>query len=131
MFANVCLAEKLKTDIICGMSDTADAEEKWDNECHEDVSAATVPAGLFQYVKQTSIAAAYFAEEAAAAIGVSERSIRKHMAEIPHAYLGRSILIPVDSLRTWLKEGVGRNQGRNAEIEGEILTAICSGDENS
>jgi hypothetical protein len=70
-------------------------------------------------------------EEAAAAIGVSERSIRKHMAEIPHAYLGRSILIPVDSLRTWLKEGVGRNQGRDAEIEGEILTAICSGDENS
>ena len=58
---------ELITDIIRGMRDTADAEEKWGDECHEDVSAAMVTAGLFQDVKQTSVAAAYMAEDAAAA----------------------------------------------------------------
>ena len=49
------------------MRDTADAEEEWGGECHEDVAAAAVTAGFVQDVKHTGVAAAYLAEHAVAA----------------------------------------------------------------
>ena len=43
-------------------------------------------------------------EEAAAALGVSERHLRSLLPEIPHARLGGRVVVPVDDLRRWLSE---------------------------
>ena len=45
---------------------------------------------------------------AARLLGVSDRHIRSHLAEIPHVRLGGRLLFQVDSLRQWLAE---REQG--------------------
>ena len=58
---------ELITDILRGMRDTSDAEEKWGDECHADVASAMVTAGMLHDVKHTGIAAAYMAEDTKAA----------------------------------------------------------------
>lgn len=45
---------------------------------------------------------------AARLLGVSDRHIRSHLAEIPHVRLGGRLLFQIDSLRQWLAE---REQG--------------------
>lgn len=44
--------------------------------------------------------------EAAAALGVSERTLWTwtHRGDVPHIRRGRTILYPMDSLRRWLDE---------------------------
>ena len=49
------------------MRDAADAEEKWEEGCPEDGTAAMVTAGLCHGLKKTSVTAAHLAEDAAAA----------------------------------------------------------------
>lgn len=41
-------------------------------------------------------------KEAAAAIGVSERTMRQLLPSIPHVREGGVVLVPVDGLRAWL-----------------------------
>ena len=45
--------------------------------------------------------------EAVVAIGVCERKVRGLIAEgeIPHYRIGRSVRIPLDELKTWLRNG--------------------------
>jgi excisionase family DNA binding protein len=50
--------------------------------------------------------------EAARALGVSERHLRSILGELPHTHLGNRIVIPVDSLREWLKERARAEDGR-------------------
>lgn len=45
---------------------------------------------------------------AARLLGVSDRHIRTHLAEIPHIRIGARLLFKVESLRQWLTE---REQG--------------------
>ena len=63
-------------------------------------------------------------KEAAAALGVSERTLRQVLPELPHIRLGGSILIPVDCLREWLREGSEREARRAKETAEEILGAM-------
>jgi excisionase family DNA binding protein len=44
------------------------------------------------------------AKEAAAALGVSERTLRSLLPQIPHFREGGVVLIPVELLREWLRE---------------------------
>jgi excisionase family DNA binding protein len=59
--------------------------------------------------------------EAAKAIGVSERTLWKWVdkGEVPHIRRGKVILLPVDSLRKWLKheaeQGMEKTDGKNFE----------------
>jgi len=43
-------------------------------------------------------------KEAAGVLGVSERKFRSMLPEIPHVRLEGVVIIPVDSLRGWLRE---------------------------
>ena len=51
-------------------------------------------------------------QEAADALGVSERHVRAHLGDIPHIYLGNKLLIPVDAARDWLRK---RCESTNAD----------------
>jgi excisionase family DNA binding protein len=42
--------------------------------------------------------------EAAQALGVSKRHLWACLAEIPHAHVGRRLLIPIEPLQSWLRE---------------------------
>ena len=63
-------------------------------------------------------------KEAAKALGISERTLRQMLPELPHIRLGGSILIPVNCLREWLREGSEREAGRAKETAEEILGAM-------
>ena len=52
--------------------------------------------------------------EAAAAISVSERHLRKLLTEIPHTYIGTRVVIPVKEFRAWLGE---RAKTESAQID--------------
>ena len=54
---------ELITEILRGIRDTADAEEKWGDECHEELSIAMIKAGLLHDVKTINVASAYAAED--------------------------------------------------------------------
>ena len=58
---------ELVSDILRGMRDTADAEEKWGDETSTDIATAMCAAGVFQDVHTTSVAAAYRNEDLDAA----------------------------------------------------------------
>ncbi len=62
--------------------------------------------------------------EAAGVLGVSENHVRGLLPELPHVHLGRRVVIPVDSLRAWLRERAQTEPGRvDAAVE-EILDGI-------
>ena len=54
---------ELITEILRGIRDTADAEEKWGDEVNEDVASAMSAAGLFHDVKTVGVAAALKSED--------------------------------------------------------------------
>lgn len=62
--------------------------------------------------------------EAAAALGISERSLRKILPELPYTRLGTSIVIPVDALQHWLAERVSSRDQQAERTAQEILEAI-------
>ena len=62
--------------------------------------------------------------EAAQAVGVSERHLRSILPEIPHLYLGKRVVIPVDALREWLLDRAKAEPGRVEKIAEEVLRAI-------
>jgi len=55
-------------------------------------------------------------KEAAQVLGISERTFRNLLPELPHVRKGGVLLIPVDLLREWLRE--------QARIEGNRVDAI-------
>ena len=57
-------------------------------------------------------------------LGLSERSIRQILPELPHLRIGSSVVVPVDSLRDWLREQAqAQKSGVDAAVE-EIMTSI-------
>ena len=69
--------------------------------------------------------------EAAGALGVSERTIRKMLPELPHTYFGTAIVIPVDALRQWLAERVAHQDQEAAQAAEAILSSIGRGPDDS
>lgn len=62
--------------------------------------------------------------EAAAVLGVSERTLRVLLPELPHVRRGGVVLVPVDALREWLgREAKAQRESAQATA-GEILEAL-------
>jgi excisionase family DNA binding protein len=66
-------------------------------------------------------------KEAAEALGISERTIRQLLPELPTVRRGNIVLIPVEPLRKWLREESEAEKSRAEAVVGEILKAVGSG----
>jgi excisionase family DNA binding protein len=42
--------------------------------------------------------------EVAEALGLSERTVRQILPELPHIRVGTAVVVPIDQLRDWLRE---------------------------
>ena len=62
--------------------------------------------------------------EAAAALGIGERTLRQLLPELPHVRVGGVVLIPVDALRGWLLSKAKAEQGRAEAVAEEVLRSI-------
>lgn len=56
-------------------------------------------------------------KEAAAAIGVSERTLRSLLPQLPHLREGGVVLVPVEGLRDWLRE---RSRAEGAQVSAVV-----------
>ena len=65
--------------------------------------------------------------EVAEVLGISERTVRQLLPELPHVRVGSAVLVPVEALRGWLLERAKAEQGKVDAAVDEILTSI-SGD---
>lgn len=59
--------------------------------------------------------------ELAEALGVSRRFIRDHQADIPHVWIGKRILFPVDQVREWLRERAETERSAAEGVAEEIM----------
>ena len=64
--------------------------------------------------------------ETAQVLGVSENHVRALLPELPHVHLGRRVVIPVDSLRAWLRERAACEGRKVDRAVDEILSEIGS-----
>jgi excisionase family DNA binding protein len=62
-------------------------------------------------------------KEAAEALGVSERTLRQLLPELPTVRRGNIVLVPVAGLQEWLRDESEAEKGRAEKIAGEILKA--------
>jgi helix-turn-helix protein len=60
--------------------------------------------------------------EAAQALGVSERHLRTHLSEIPHARIGGRVVVPVDAAREWLRDRARCTHEASKKIVDEIAS---------
>jgi excisionase family DNA binding protein len=60
-------------------------------------------------------------EEAAAAVGVSERHLRTMLAEIPHLRLGNRVVIPVKPFDEWLRKRAEQEANAIDQAVSEVL----------
>jgi hypothetical protein len=56
-------------------------------------------------------------KEAATAIGLSERAFRAILPELPHVRVGGAVLVPIESLREWLRR---RSQAAASRVDGAV-----------
>ena len=63
-------------------------------------------------------------KEAALAMGLSERTLRQILPELPHVRVGGVVLLPVEGLQTWLREQSRAERGRVDESVKEILDSM-------
>ena len=66
--------------------------------------------------------------EVAKALGVSERTVRQILPELPHLRIGTAVVVPVDSLRTWLQERARVEPQRVDSAVDEIMGSLESGE---
>ena len=62
--------------------------------------------------------------EVAKALGVSERTVRQILPELPHLRMGTAVVVPVDSLREWLKERAQAEVNRVDAVVEKVLSEI-------
>ena len=65
-------------------------------------------------------------KEAAKALGLSERKLRELLPELPHIRTGGVVLLPVESLRVWLREQAVTEQTRTDAVAEEVLRSIST-----
>jgi excisionase family DNA binding protein len=64
--------------------------------------------------------------EAAEALGVSIRTLRRLLPELPHIRRGGAVLFPVEPLRRWLEEEAKTEGRRTDRMAAEILGALSN-----
>ncbi len=62
--------------------------------------------------------------EAAEALGISERTLRQMLPELPVVRRGGVVLLPVEPLRAWLRDEAAIEGRRADTVAGEVLAAI-------
>lgn len=62
--------------------------------------------------------------EAAVALGVSERTLRGLLPELPHVRVGGCVLLPVAALREWLSKRVQADADRAEGLAREVVAAL-------
>ena len=63
-------------------------------------------------------------KETAVALGVSERTLRQHLPEIPHLRLGSAVVVPVDALREWLRQQAQVEPAKIDRAVDEVLASL-------
>ena len=66
-------------------------------------------------------------KEAAEALGISERTLRQLLPELPTIRRGRVVLVPIEGLREWLRDESRAEGGHIEKVVGEILGSVNSG----
>ncbi len=66
--------------------------------------------------------------EAARALGLSERALRQILPQLPHLHAGSAVLIPVDSLREWLREQAHASAKDAKNVVEGVLRDLASRD---
>ncbi len=59
--------------------------------------------------------------EAAKALGLSERSLRELLPQLPVIRTRRAVLIPVDALREWLRDRARSDGDKAKKVAQEVL----------
>ena len=59
--------------------------------------------------------------EAAKALGLSERSLRELLPQLPVVRTRRAVLIPVDALREWLRDRARSDGDKAKKVAREVL----------
>ena len=78
------------------------------------------PDGGFTLVDRLALRPA----EAAKALGLSERTLRQLLPQLPHLHAGSAVLIPVDSLREWLREQARAEIGKVDSVVRDALSKL-------
>jgi excisionase family DNA binding protein len=63
-------------------------------------------------------------KEAAEVLGVSERTLRQLLPELPTVRRGNIVLVPVAGLQKWLREESEAERTRGDNVVAEIMEAI-------
>ncbi len=64
-------------------------------------------------------------KEAAAALGVSERTLRQMLPEMPHTRRGGVVLIPVRALVQWLEGEAAAQRSRTEATTEEVIRSLA------
>jgi hypothetical protein len=62
--------------------------------------------------------------EVAQALGLSERSVRQLLPELPHLRVGTAVVVPIEGLRSWLMEQAAQELSAVDEAVDEVLRSI-------
>ena len=65
-------------------------------------------------------------KEVATALGLSERAVRQMLPTLPHIRFGSAVVVPIDSLRAWLRKQAQMEQNAVGKAVSEILDDIQS-----
>ena len=66
--------------------------------------------------------------EVADVLGISERTVRQILPDLPHFHIGTTVVVPVDGLREWVRRQVQQGPDRIGAAVSEVLEAIGSPD---
>ena len=63
-------------------------------------------------------------KEAAMALGISERTLRQILPELPHFHAGRRVLVPVEGLRRWIEDRATAETEHASTLADEIIDSF-------
>ena len=64
--------------------------------------------------------------EVAEALGISERTVRQILPELPHLRIGSAVVVPIEPLREWLRERAEREPSAIDRAVEEVLDGFNS-----
>ncbi len=64
--------------------------------------------------------------EVADVLGISERSVRQVLPELPHLRIGTAVVVPVDALRDWLRRRAEEGPTRIGAIVNDVMSSLSN-----
>ncbi len=64
--------------------------------------------------------------EVAKALGLSERTVRQILPELPHVRIGTAVVVPTDLLKEWLRERAQQEKGAVDRAVDDVLDGLGS-----